>query len=118
MCSGTGADSGDPGEGIDRSTVRAVCILDGVALTQPVLEAADHLAHGVTELRELERALGAGIASGAPAIHDDRGVERDLLRGARSDLAVVHVDRPGNACARPGLVRTHVHDIDRLARLA
>ena len=57
-----------------------------LALAHPVLVAADHLPDAVAELRELEGALGAGVAAGAPAVDDDRhiGVELGAAHARRS----------------------------------
>src|SRR5690606_35682085 len=88
--------------------MHAIVVLDGVALADPVLEAPDEFAHGVPELRELERPLDAGIASGTPAVDDDRSALGDLPRRTRGDLPVVHVHGSRNAALGPGLVRAHI----------
>ena len=69
----------DPGE-------RTLVVLGGLAFAHPVLVAADHLLDAVAELRELEGALRAGVAAGAPAVDDDGDVAGRARVGARSAI--------------------------------
>src|SRR5690606_22893739 len=105
IVSGSGPHPGDARERVDRTAMHPVVVLDGIALAHPVLEAADHLADRVAQLRELQSSLRPGIAARAPAVHDDIRALGDLRRSALCDLAVVHVQGPGDASLRPGLVR-------------
>src|SRR5215207_5338581 len=62
---GNSAGAGDArgcGEGVRRLASDAFSRLDGQALAGPVLEPADHLLHGIIQLRELQSSPGPAIA--------------------------------------------------------
>src|SRR4051794_20221765 len=92
-----GSGACDTGQRIDRASMRAVGIRDGIAFAHPVLEAADEFTHVVAEVRERESTLGPCIAPRTPAVDDDFCVRSDLGGSPARDLAVVHVDGAWNA---------------------
>ncbi len=92
---------------------RAVVVDDAESLACPVLEAADHLPHGVPESEELDRRAGRAVARRTPAVDDDRGVRAGSRRRRAPRSRRAGCGRPPRPALMPRRVAAGVDEDER-----
>jgi len=90
-------------------------VLNWVTLSSPVFETANHFFDLVAEQCKVERTFLRTIASGSPAVNDDRCIERNLLWRSFADRGMGNMHCAFCSALIPGVLSSYVNQHHRFA---